>query len=69
MQNDDGIKVKPGTSICASCITPAMLDAEAAYVTRHFRIAVLACNLLMPATYATLILAAHGVHTAGGRSQ
>ena len=42
MKNDHGTKVKPGTSICALCITPAMLDAEAAYVTRHFRIAALA---------------------------
>ena len=42
MKNDHGEEVKPGASICALCITPAMLDAEAACVTRHFRIAALA---------------------------
>ena len=42
MKNDDDEEVKPGNPICALCMTPAMLDAEAANVTRHFRIAALA---------------------------
>ena len=42
MKNDDDEEVKPGNPICALCMTPAMLDAEAANATRHFRIAALA---------------------------
>ena len=42
MRNENGRKVGPGVPVCALCMTQAMLEAEAAYMTRHFRIAALA---------------------------
>ena len=37
IKNDHDEVVEPGTRICALCVTPAMLEAEAAYMTHHFR--------------------------------
>lgn len=46
MKNDHGEEVRPGTRICALCMKPAMLDAEKAYVTSHFRLVALAHHQL-----------------------